>query len=48
MLLCIPFFFFYCILLELVFTRKSNSKLYKVHMNNSVLQDILKYIHKLQ
>ena len=42
------FFLFNYILLELVFTRNSNSKLYKVHMNNSVLQDILKYIHKLQ
>ena len=37
------FFFFYLfnyILLELVFTRNSNSKLYKVHMNNSVLQNL--------
>ena len=32
----------------LVFTRNSNSKLYKVRINSSVLQDIMKYIYKLQ
>ena len=32
----------------LVFTRNSNSKLYKVRINSSVLQDIMKYIRKLQ
>ena len=32
----------------LVFTKKSYSKLYKVRINSSVLQDVMKYIRKLQ
>ena len=42
------YFIFNYILLALVFTKNSNSKLYKVRINSSVLQDFMKYIRKLQ
>ena len=44
----LTFFFLNYILLVLVFTRNSSSKLYKVRINSSVLQGMMKCMRKLQ